>query len=93
MQLLMQQGLAIDWKEYAKLKAELLGIPEFKRILIDTTSPPDPEEGEVANTGAPRPQQTTRQYDRVVKPQGGPSQQVGDLISSMSPARTMGQGA
>jgi len=81
---LQAQQLAFDWREYLEIKADLLGIPQLKDLIIDLSPQPqqtDPSQL-VDNMGGTKPPQTTRQYDRVVKPQS-PQAQTNEMISNM----------
>lgn len=81
MQLMQQQGLAIDWNEYVDKIETYANLPEFKAILKKVAPPPDPDT-EPSNMGPTKPPTTTRQYDRVAKPTS-PQDSSAKLISGM----------
>lgn len=81
MQLLQAQGITLDWQEYLRKLSVYLGLPELTSILQFANLPPDAQDQPV-NTGPQvKPPQTTRQYDRVVKPGGG--DQTAQMIAAL----------
>lgn len=77
---LQAQGIAIDFEALIEKLSVYMGIPELMDILTFANGPPG--DTQAVNTGGSKPPQTTRTYDRVVKPKG-PDDSAGAAIASL----------
>jgi hypothetical protein len=84
MPIMAQQGMAVDMAGYLEQLAELLNLTEEMQSIVKFSAPIDSAPS--VSEGLPKPPQTTRQYDRVVRP-GGPS------VGGMERQLAMGAGA
>jgi hypothetical protein len=85
MQFLVSQGITINMQEYLERIEEYANMPELSSIIQMSNQPLDGSD-ETTNLGGnplPKPPNTTRQYDRVVRPQQSGSSNA-QLISGMT---------
>ncbi|MHB1950127.1 MAG: hypothetical protein ACYCQK_01480 [Acidiferrobacteraceae bacterium] len=78
--MLQQQGIQFDAQAWIERIEQYTGLEELSEIL--KTSGPLPQEQQGVNLGVPKPAATTRQYDRVVRPQGG-QDSAAEIVSNM----------
>jgi hypothetical protein len=82
---LQQQGVTVDAQAWMQAKEELSGVKQLRDIIKFNQQLPDPDQ-QMANT-SPGKQNTTRQYDRVVKPKTG-KESTAELVSNMGSTNT-----